>query len=209
MLRTTAGAVAVTVILATACTPRTHTGHPPPVTPGSSDAGRALAALTVRPEDTGAHYRRADWGDWSTHPGSCSTRAIVLQRHATSVTTGPGCRITSGRWVSPYDQAVLTDPARLDIDHRVPLAEAARSGTRDWDRAQRARFANDLDNLVAVSATANRSKGDSDPGRWRPSNRDTWCGYAAGYIATKTRYQLTIDPREHDGLTTMLTACPR
>ncbi|MFC5238047.1 HNH endonuclease family protein [Pseudonocardia zijingensis] len=171
--------------------------------------GRArelLAAIPVRVEDTGAHYDRDEWGDWTSSYG-CDTRETVLIRDGHHVRTGSGCRVLSGTWPSPYDGATLTAPRRVDIDHRVPAAEAQRSGARNWTRAQRAAFFNDPTNLAAVSASANRSKGDDDPGRWRPPRRDAWCDYATAYITTKHSYRLHVDPAEHAALTAMLGTC--
>ncbi|MCO1575144.1 HNH endonuclease family protein [Crossiella sp. SN42] len=53
----------------------------------------------------------------------------------------------------------------MDIDHMVPLAVGWRSGTWAWDNARRRAFANDLASpqLIAVSASSNRSKGNQDP----------------------------------------------
>ncbi|MFK0017654.1 hypothetical protein [Streptomyces sp. NPDC091027] len=31
--------------------------------------------------------------------------------------------LTGGSWLSKYDNVVVTDAARLDVDHFVPLAE--------------------------------------------------------------------------------------
>jgi hypothetical protein len=197
------------------------TGVVPPAPPATVDAtpetgtrlGSAapaldtLAGLPVRVEDTGAHYNRTEWGGWSTQDG-CDTRESVLQGQGSEVSTGRGCRVIAGRWVSPYDGLRLRVPAEVQIDHRVSVKEAVRSGARGWDRAQRQRFYNDPANLVAVSAHANTSKGDRDPGTWRPSNRDTWCGYATAYITTKTTYHLAVDQREHDALASMLRTCP-
>jgi hypothetical protein len=168
-----------------------------------------LDTLTVRVPDTGAHYRRTDWGGWTRTTG-CDTRQRVLIRDAVpgSVRRGPGCRVLAGFWVSPYDNTRITDPTGVQIDHRVPVHEANQSGTRGWSSAQRARFYNDPANLVAVSARSNTSKGDGDPGVWQPLNRADWCDYAAGYITTKHTYRLTVDPAERAGLISMLGACP-
>lgn len=214
-----AGAALAAVLAAlavTGCQPAA--AHADTTTASSSTAGdtrhaRAqLDTLTVRTEDTGAHYRRADWGGW-TRPagtGGCDTRARVLLRDASpgSGRRGSGCRVTAGAWVSSYDRTRITDPRDVQIDHRVPVREAQRSGARGWTPAQRARFYNDPANLIAVSAHANTSKGDDDPGRWRPPNRASWCGYASAYVTTKHAYRLTVDPAERAGLVAMLNTCP-
>jgi hypothetical protein len=167
-----------------------------------------LDTLTVRAEDTGTHYRRDEWGDWSRAFG-CTTRARVLIREAVpnSIRRGPGCHIAAGVWISSYDRTRITDPHTMQIDHRVPVHEASRSGARGWSSAERHRFYNDTANLIAVSATSNTAKGDGDPGRWRPPSGANWCGYAIQYIATKHRYGLTVDDRERAGLVAMLNTC--
>jgi hypothetical protein len=200
-----------TTTAATTPTGRSVANHPAGTAPAA--ARNQLAALPVRAEDTGAHYRRTEWGDWTSHGHGCDTREIVLRDQGHGTVSGQDCRPTcpvnsAPCWVSPYDGQVFRDPAAVQIDHRVPLKEAVRSGARTWNQQQRQRFYNDPTNLVAVSAHANTSKGDNDPGAWQPSNRDTWCSYATAYIATKTTYHLAVDPREHDALAAMLATCP-
>lgn len=71
-------------------------------------------------------------------------------------------------------------------------------------------FANDLRHgaLVAVAATVNRSKADRDPAEWVPPNESAWCGYAAAWVRTKVRWDLSADPLEFTALATMLDGCP-
>jgi hypothetical protein len=178
----------------------------------TSSASVQLGELAVRAEDTGAHYRRADWGDWSYVGDGCDTREVVLREQGHGVISGKGCVPVCPQgappcWVSPYDGLALDFRGDVQLDHRVPIKEALRSGARGWNFEQRDRFYNDHANLVAVSVHANTSKGDRDPGRWRPSNRDGWCSYATGYIATKHTYGLSVDQGEHDALVDMLRTC--
>ncbi|MFE3786162.1 HNH endonuclease family protein, partial [Amycolatopsis sp. NPDC059090] len=129
-----------------------------------------------------------------------------LKTQGAGVTTGPHCRITGGRWTSRYDGVAVADPGALDIDHMVPLAEAARSGTRGWSRAQREAYANDTRLvLVAVTAKSNRAKGDQDPARWLPALDR--CGYVAQWVAVKAKYAMTVDPAEHDAIAGILRRC--
>ncbi|MFJ8912343.1 HNH endonuclease family protein [Amycolatopsis sp. NPDC102389] len=184
-------------------------------TPAAADHGTAridaaavqaqLARLRVAVEDTGNVYRRTDWPHWETVSGACDTREHVLTIQGSGVTTGPGCKVTGGRWVSPYDGITVTDAKTLDVDHVVPLAEAARSGTRGWSRADRQRYANDPAVLVAVTAKSNRSKGDSDPAKWLPAKDK--CGYLARWVDTKTRYRMTVDQAERDATAAVLRRC--
>src|SRR6185369_4179662 len=116
----------------------------------------------------------------------------------------------SGRWLSPYDNKAVTDPGDLDIDHMVPLAAAWRSGANKWDDTKREQFANDLTRpqLLAVTATTNRSKGDQDPSQWKPPNQAYWCTYAVSWIAVKAYWKLTVVAAEKVALEDMLTRCP-
>jgi hypothetical protein len=87
------------------------------------------------------------------------------------------CQPTSGSWFSPYDGATWLDPADVDIDHVVPLAEAWRSGANTWTTSRRQSFANDLTGpqLIAVTDNVNQSKGDQDPSTWQPPRSTYRC----------------------------------
>ncbi|HEV7647631.1 MAG TPA: HNH endonuclease family protein [Actinophytocola sp.] len=206
---------ALAVLTTSGCDP---TAALPAPAAGAQSARPGLAAslsvLPVRPEDATAPYDRDEWGDWASHGHGCNTREVVLTAQGHGTRPGPGCRPvcpTSGPacWTSPYDGARLRDARRVQIDHRVPLGEAARSGAAGWTRAQRQRFYNDPANLVAASVHSNTSKGDDDPARWRPTNRAAWCDYATAYVATKHTYGLSVDRAERDALAAMLATCRR
>jgi hypothetical protein len=171
----------------------------------SAALSTSLRSLVVAPEDSSAPYDRASWGTWTTVAG-CDTRERVLKRDGGHVETGPGCTIVAGTWLSPYDGALITVPAALDIDHVVPLSQAERSGARDWTRARRVAFANDTANLFAVSAHSNRSKGDRDPATWLPITAEC-CVYVSAYIAVKAAYGLSVDQGEHDALARVVSTC--
>lgn len=169
-----AAALASTITLMGAC-------GTPAASSTDTDVSKALVMLDelpVAPEDTGYHYDRDDWPHWSSTGGGCDTRDTVLQEQGQSVKVFDGCAVT-GVWVSVYDGETVHDAKDLDIDHVVPLAEAARSGVRDWSRVDRERYANDKRFLLAVTASSNRSKGDDDPARWLPSDSSYRCAYLA------------------------------
>ncbi|WP_033401034.1 HNH endonuclease family protein [Actinokineospora enzanensis] len=178
----------------------------------SGDHAAALAALGApRPEDTGAHYDRDDWGDWAYDSKSkCDTRESILVRDGDGETVDSQCRSACPKeacWTSRYDGVTAKDPHDLQIDHIVPLAEAARSGARDWTPAQRKQFYNDQENLVAVTVRSNTQKSDGDPGKWRPALQTYWCDYVTGYVAIKTKYKLSVDDNELAGITAMFRSC--
>jgi hypothetical protein len=173
-----------------------------------------VSELRVAPEGSIAGYQRALFGTWTDADGNgCDTRAEVLRRQSrVPPQVDPfGCAVVAGEWVSGYDGRTINDPAELDIDHVVALAEAWRSGAAAWDEGRRRAFANDLDQpgeLVAVTAAANRSKGDRDPGSWRPPNRASWCEFGIGWVKTKLKWSLTADGAEVRALRDMLRDCP-
>ena len=67
----------------------------------------------------------------------------------------------------------------------VPLGNAHASGAWNWSAQQRELFANYLEDpqhLIAVTASANRSKGTRGPEDWKPENQTYWCQYAVDWI---------------------------
>ncbi len=198
--------LAAAVALTAGCNLPTATG-----TPGANSstdpvtATRQLAKLTVTPTDTGAHYNRDDWPHWDSVGKGCNRREDTLKTQGRNVKTGKGCKVLSGEWTSVYDGVKVTDPETVDIDHMVPLAEAARSHTRDWTETQRETYANDPAVLVAVTAKSNRSKGDQDPAKWLPG-KDR-CAYVAHWVRVKTTYGMTVDQAEHDAIAAVLRHC--
>ncbi|GHA71841.1 hypothetical protein GCM10010372_83450 [Streptomyces tauricus] len=54
---------------------------------------------------------------------------------------------------------------------------------------------------------SNRSKSDQDPVDWTPPLADARCTYAADWVATKLRRQLTADDRERPALTERAAGC--
>jgi len=118
--------------------------------------------------------------------------------------------VTAGQWYSPFDAVWVDVPRSIDIDHFVPLAEAWRSGARNWDEPTRRAFANDLSDprtLIAVTASSNRSKSDRDPADWLPTNTAYRCDYIGTWVAIKHRWELAIDTREQAAIQRVLRGC--
>ena len=156
----------------------------PPAPSGVQQTRVRLERLTVAPAGTLAGYSRERFGgDWATTTNGCDVRERVLIRDGRDVQPGPGCKITTGRWRSVYDGAILTAGRSVDIDHVVPLAEAWRSGADTWNAERRERFANDLrePQLIAVSSSSNRSRATARPRNGsRRATRSGVCTRAGG-----------------------------
>jgi len=178
---------------------------------GGGDAGTArdqLAELAVAEWASMRGYSRDRFPHWRSVDG-CDARQTVLERDGEDVTMNDECRAVSGSWYSVYDGETLTDPGDVDIDHTVPLANAWRTGAAEWDDDRRADFANDLERpqLIAVSASSNRAKGDQDPSQWQPPQREYWCQYAQDWIEVKYYWELWVTQAERDALAGMLDTC--
>lgn len=126
---------------------------------------------------------------------------------------------------------VLRDPYSggaapvIQIDHLVPLAAAWDLGAASWPRALRTDFANDPEELLAVSAAANQAKSDEIPGDWArclripgPCLRSTppvWfprtairCALGERYVRICHDYGLPVTTADRAALADMLATCP-
>lgn len=179
----------------------------PPGTPSKSTVQSELNSLTVQSQGSMTGYSRDKFPHWISQGGGCDTRQVVLKRDADYYSGS--CPVTSGKWYSYYDGVTVYSPSEIDIDHIVPLAEAWRSGASSWTTEKRQNFANDLNGpqLIAVTASVNRSKGDQDPSTWQPPRSGARCAYAKWWIHTKYRWGLHLQSSEKSALQSMLNTC--
>ncbi|MFC4336727.1 HNH endonuclease family protein [Salininema proteolyticum] len=199
----TIGISAAALLLTTACSTLDTD------TPDADDAAPAgLEALEIVPEQEGG-YDRDDWPHWSATGNGCTSREqVLLDNEESGAVTSDDCggKMT-GEWVSWYDGETITDSSLVDMDHVVPLSEAAKSGGNDWDRDRREAFANDAENLIPSSRAENREKGDSDPAEWMPEDESVWCDYIDQWIEIKLKYDLAVDRAEHRALESQGSDC--
>ncbi|MGW2997554.1 HNH endonuclease family protein [Streptomyces sp. NPDC001193] len=161
-------------------------------------------------------YKRDLYKHWNKGLNAgdgCDTRKeVILAEAVEAPQVATGCKLTGGSWRSTYDDdIVVTDAARLDVDHFVPLAEVFDSEQVPWSAARREAYANDQaspDTLIAVSAASNRSKADKDPAEWLPSDGSYQCTYAATWVGTKLRWDLAVDEAERQALLGLAEDCP-
>ena len=156
-------------------------------------------------------YHRDSWRHWTDEDGDCqNTRAEVLIDESSTPVGFDGCRVISGQWLAPFTETSVTDASLLDVDHMVPLANAHRSGGWAWDAAKKRAYANylmDADHLVAVTRSANRSKGARGPEEWRPPAQSYWCAYATDWARIKDTWSLSVTRPELVALRDMLSRC--
>lgn len=176
---------------------------------------RPEAPAAAAPTEAETHrYDRDDWPHWIDADGDCQdTRQEVLVAESeipVRFRDARRCAVASGRWHCPYTGRVITDPHELDVDHLVPLHEAHRSGGHAWDREERQRYANALDDpmhLVAVDASANRAKGDKRPEAWMPPEPSHRCEYLRAWVDVKERWSLQQGSAERAFIDAGLAEC--
>lgn len=188
-------------------TPTSSTAAPLSLDALPADFLKALEKLpTAEPQEI--TYSRAEWKHWVGEP--CDTRRQALIRDGKNVQvtkTATTCYITSGTWTSPYDNKVFTDPSLLDIDHVVALSYAAKHGGQSWSLEKKQAFANDLSQLMSVSASENRGKGDSGPSEYMPPESGYQCTYSKIWVSTVGKYGLTITNSDKYTLQNALQKC--
>ena len=213
---TTIPAPTTTIPAPTTTIPQPPTGTSTTVAWSSNDDWdeELLAELQVYNGSAPVSYDRDDWGSgWSDADGDCmSARHEVLKAESVdpAVISWSGCTVTGGRWYGAFTGAWVTNPSSLDIDHFVPLANAHDSGGWAWSSATKRDYYNDLSDathLIAVTASANRSKGSRGPESWKPSDSSYWCVYAHTWANIKIRWELTVTSAELSALTSMLNTC--
>lgn len=176
-------------------------------------ASSDLDALAIAELGHGGGYDRDLFGQrWADiDRNGCDQRNDALRAAGRDVQTKPGthdCVVLQATIDDPYTGSEITfvkGENTVDIDHVVPLSRAWRQGAADWPAERREEFANTADNLVAVDASANRSKGDDGPEEWMP-DADR-CSYTVRWVEVKTQFELSVAPREKQALTDELATC--
>lgn len=208
-------------------TPR-QSAPPTSAEAADADAGRRLLGQVRRVKDRPdiSGYDRdcgpgdgcvfgTDWSDDTDavlgHNG-CDTRNDVLARSLDDVVfseRSPTCDVVAGRLQDPYTDTVLdyaTEGSQIHIDHLFPLAAAWDLGAAEWSLEERASFANDPDlELLAVSGSANLSKGDSTPASWLPAHRAYRCAYVVSYLEVALAYDLAVTDADVDVIEPVLS----
>lgn len=186
---------------------------------GTSPTLAKLCELEVKPLDESQPYNRDEFGErWADVDGNgCDTRNDVLGRDLDRVEFkrySPGCVVHSGILHDPYTGTKINfikgdkTSELVQIDHVVALGNAWRTGANAWSLAQRERFANDPNNLLAVEGQANQDKGRSPADEWLPPNPKFRCTYVTKQIEVKWDWGLWVTPAEKAAMLEVLGTCP-
>lgn len=156
-------------------------------------------------------YNRSEWEHWQDYNNDCkNVRADLLEIHSQTKVEFKGseeCVVTSGQWIDKYTGRVLTQAKELQVDHIVPLSWAHWHGGCDWPNEKKEKFANDPENLILTSASANQSKSDKGPNKWMPSNQSFHCEYIQKWDSITREYGLNFTPMESDFFNQKLGEC--
>lgn len=213
--------------------PRTDTkaaagswGSDPAVWQAGLDATNTIATAKARP---GGYDRERYFGGWASNGcGSATTRDTILARDLKGAVENPRCQVTSGTLADPYTGRTIqfrrgrNTSSAVQIDHVVALLDAWESGARDWDQTKRVQYANSTDVLLASDGPANMAKGSGldvngtalyrpqnsgAPDVWMPDNKAYRCDYMAKRAAIKSKWGLTMTPREKQQTVSVLSQC--
>lgn len=185
----------------------------------------AAETLNTNNFDTNNAYKRGDWYHWANYERSCwNVREEVLYRDALkddSLTLldanknrtddkNKACYVAGGTWVDPFTGEEFYNPADIDIDHIIALSYANSGGGNLWDGERKKDFANSLDygkHLLAVSASANRSKSDKGPAQWMPENKEYHCEYVTAWTTIANNWGLNISRSDKQKIVDVLSQC--
>jgi hypothetical protein len=186
------------------------------VTVKKERATAIIETLAVKGRAAKTGYDRSSFSHWrDPDRNGCDARNDTLRRDLTNLvikSDSNGCKVLGGVLADPYSGKNIDfvfGASLIDIDHVVALSNAWQTGAFQFTSEIRLQFANDPLNLLAVSASLNRQKGDGDAATWLPPTKSYRCQYVARQIAVKKKYGLWITKPEKVAMSTLLAKCPK
>lgn len=192
--------------------PATHTAEQP--INDDTLAINLLSKIEIKGRAPKTGYTREEfYKGWPTVDG-CNLRQKIIRREFGESAVMDECNVVSGEFVEPYTGKTMTFAEKseiskgLQIDHVVALSDAWQKGAQYMTKEIRYEIATDPLNLLAVDASANQQKSDSDAATWLPPNKSFRCQYVARQISVKYKYTLWMTQAEHDAIYKILESCP-
>ena len=186
------------------------------VTVRKERATAIIETLAVKGRAAKTGYDRSSFSHWrDPDRNGCDARNDILRRDLTNLlikSDSNGCKVLGGVLADPYSGKNIDfvfGASLIDIDHVVALSNAWQTGAFQFTSEIRLQFANDPLNLLAVSASLNRQKGDGDAATWLPPTKSYRCQYVARQIAVKKKYGLWLTKPEKVAMSTLLAKCPK
>jgi hypothetical protein len=186
------------------------------VTVTKERATAIIETLAVKGRAAKTGYDRSSFSHWrDPDRNGCDARNDILRRDLTNLlikSDSNGCKVLGGVLADPYSGKNIDfvfGASLVDIDHVVALSNAWQTGAFQFTSEIRLQFANDPLNLLAVSASLNRQKGDGDAATWLPPTKSYRCQYVARQIAVKKKYGLWLTKPEKVAMSTLLAKCPK
>ncbi|WP_083264386.1 HNH endonuclease family protein [Pseudohongiella acticola] len=175
----------------------------------SKVSSEPLPRSTTRSASSSGYDRSRFGQGWDDADGDCqdSRAEALIATSNTQVRFADSrrCRVTTGRWVSPFTENIIQNSSEIDIDHVVPLRWAWDRGAAQWSQQERENFANDPVNLIPVEASLNRSKGARGPDEWLPPSGQ--CSYVARFVRIVRVYGLNMKASEERSIQALLDRC--
>jgi hypothetical protein len=175
-----------------------------------------IETLAVKGRAAKTGYDRSSFSHWrDPDRNGCDARNDILRRDLNNLvikSDSNGCKVLGGVLADPYSGKYIDfvfGASLVDIDHVVALSNAWQTGAFQFTSEIRLQFANDPLNLLAVSASLNRQKGDGDAATWLPPTKSYRCQYVARQIAVKKKYGLWLTKPEKVAMSTLLAKCPK
>jgi len=175
-----------------------------------------IETLAVKGRAAKTGYDRSSFSHWrDPDRNGCDARNDILRRDLRNLVIkadSNGCKVLGGVLADPYSGKNIDfvfGASLVDIDHVVALSNAWQTGAFQFTDEIRLQFSNDPLNLLAVSASLNRQKGDGDAATWLPPTKSYRCQYVARQIAVKKKYGLWVTKPEKVAMSTLLAKCPK
>lgn len=140
---------------------------------------------------------------------NCTVPEAALVRDGQDVEVDEdSCDVSGGRWFDPLSGETValdeTEPREF-----LPTERVWASGGSMWTEYQFSIYTTSPESVMTISKESYEERDQRGPDKWRPDDKDLWCGYALRWVSEKNTFGLSMESQaEADALTEMLDTCP-